>query len=193
MIAFALLSTLEVLNKKKIIHRDIKPENFLVSFKGEVKLADFGLAYKLEDGEKLNSFAGTFIYASPEARMTRMATTVPLGIKPRYDLRSDIFSVGLTLLALTSDKRLPINIEFTEPNITGQCYRNCEMKKNVPENVSEINKEIIKKLTLVHPRCRIRAIKSISQFKTSAFKNQDTSLMLDVKPFLVQKSTECHK
>lgn len=39
-----LLSGLEFLHTSLVVHRDLKPENILVSSRGQVKIADFGLA-----------------------------------------------------------------------------------------------------------------------------------------------------
>lgn len=39
-----LLSGLEFLHTNLVVHRDLKPENILVSSRGELKIADFGLA-----------------------------------------------------------------------------------------------------------------------------------------------------
>jgi serine/threonine protein kinase len=36
-----------------IIYRDLKPENILLDVDGYIKLADFGVSKKLEDGQKL--------------------------------------------------------------------------------------------------------------------------------------------
>ena len=45
--AAEIVLTLEYLHKNKIIYRDLKPENILLSQDGHIKLADFGLAKKL--------------------------------------------------------------------------------------------------------------------------------------------------
>jgi serine/threonine-protein kinase len=74
-----------------IIHRDIKPENILLTRKGEVKVADFGLARCLiGDGPALNLTQsgvtmGTPLYMSPEQ----------VEGKP-VDSRTDIYSFGVT-------------------------------------------------------------------------------------------------
>jgi len=74
-----------------IVHRDIKPENILLTRKGEVKVADFGLSRCLApDQEPLNLTQsgvtmGTPLYMSPEQVEGR-----PL------DTRSDIYSFGVT-------------------------------------------------------------------------------------------------
>jgi serine/threonine-protein kinase len=74
-----------------IIHRDIKPENILLTRKGEVKVADFGLSRCLApDGQPLHLTQsgvtmGTPLYMSPEQVEGRAV-----------DLRTDIYSFGVT-------------------------------------------------------------------------------------------------
>jgi serine/threonine protein kinase len=73
------------------VHRDIKPENILLTRKGEVKVADFGLSRCLSgEQQPLNLTAsgvaiGTPLYMSPEQVQGRPA-----------DPRSDIYSFGVT-------------------------------------------------------------------------------------------------
>lgn len=49
-----------------IIYRDLKPENILMNDDGYLKLADFGMAKKINENEKTMSFCGTPEYLSPE-------------------------------------------------------------------------------------------------------------------------------
>lgn len=73
-----------------IIHRDIKPENILLNRKGEVKVADFGLAQLTQNADhvsltQVGVTMGTPLYMSPEQ----------VNGKP-LDKRSDIYSFGVT-------------------------------------------------------------------------------------------------
>ena len=66
-----------------LVHRDISPSNVLLSYAGEVKLSDFGVAKRNTDHSVVTSLKGELGYISPE--QARGATT---------DRRSDIFSLG---------------------------------------------------------------------------------------------------
>ena len=72
-----------------LVHRDIKPENLLITKKGLVKVADFGLSRDLDDTDhdvtQPGVTIGTPLYMSPEqARGLAM------------DHRSDLYSLGVT-------------------------------------------------------------------------------------------------
>ncbi len=86
-----------------VIHRDIKPGNLMISSRGAVKIADFGIALSNQDLSKKLTTTGEFVgtpgYLSPE---------VCLG-KP-VDQRSDIFSLGIVLYEMLTG-RMPFNDE----------------------------------------------------------------------------------
>lgn len=98
-IAKQMLNGLKFLHDLRIIHRDLKPSNALISSKGVVKLADFGLARTLDIGNTLaDSFVGTFDYMAPE-RMTGQ----------QYSFASDIWAFGITIHA-TAIGRYPYKL-----------------------------------------------------------------------------------
>ena len=84
-------SALAEANEHGIVHRDIKPENILLTRKGQVKVADFGLARCFaQDQQPLNLTQsgvtmGTPLYMSPEQVQGHT-----------LDARTDIYSFGVT-------------------------------------------------------------------------------------------------
>src|SRR5207245_2513385 len=84
-------SALQRASELGIIHRDIKPENLLLTRKGEVKVADFGLSRGFaEDAQPLHLTQsgvtmGTTLYMSPEQVEGKAV-----------DPRTDIYSFGVT-------------------------------------------------------------------------------------------------
>src|ERR1700758_5282264 len=98
-IADQVAAALEAAHKEQIIHRDIKPGNIMLRFNDDgavnVKVIDFGLAKAAAAASSLNSepglsvpgmFTGTALFASPEQCAGR-----------EVDIRSDIYSLGVTL------------------------------------------------------------------------------------------------
>ncbi|WP_430384201.1 protein kinase domain-containing protein [Archangium violaceum] len=78
-----------------LVHRDISPQNILISYEGEVKVIDFGLAKSRLSAAKTNPsiILGKFLYMSPE-----QARHLPV------DRRSDLYAVGLCLYELISGR-----------------------------------------------------------------------------------------
>ena len=92
-IAEAILGGLTYLYKAhRIMHRDIKPSNVLVNTDGYIKLCDFGVSSELENSVA-DTFVGTGTYMAPER----------IQGSP-YTVKSDVWSVGLTLMELAIAK-----------------------------------------------------------------------------------------
>jgi serine/threonine protein kinase len=81
----------------QLVHRDVSPQNILISYEGEVKLIDFGIAKAAGKMSKTQQgiLKGKFGYMSPE-----QVRGLPL------DRRSDIFSLGIVLYELLTGERL---------------------------------------------------------------------------------------
>ncbi len=94
-ISLVISGALEVALHNGIIHRDIKPDNILLDRHGNLKLADLGIAKRLNGGESLTMTGcavGTPNYISPEQAVGDVAV----------DHRSDIYSLGATMYHLVT-------------------------------------------------------------------------------------------
>jgi len=71
-----------------VVHRDVSPSNVLLSYAGEIKLADFGIAKSMAAPSSVQSAAlkGKIPYMAPEYALER-----------HYDARTDLFSLGVLL------------------------------------------------------------------------------------------------
>ncbi len=115
-----------------IIHRDMSPQNIMVSFEGEIKVVDFGIAKA--EGEKEETKAGTlkgkFSYMSPEQASGE-----------RIDSRTDVFSLGIVLWELLANKRLftsSSEMNTLKKIREGKIPAISKINPNVPEELERI-------------------------------------------------------
>lgn len=106
-----------------VVHRDISPQNVLLSWEGDVKVIDFGIAKATEKSGKTRpgTLKGKFAYMAPE-----QIRGLPL------DGRSDIFAIGVVLYELVTGQRgfqaesefslleMVRNVEIRPPSLLNQ-------------------------------------------------------------------------
>ena len=144
-----------------LIHRDVSPQNIMMSFDGEIKLIDFGIA-KVADRNltQVGHLKGKFGYMSPE--QTR---------GEKLDPKTDIFCLGIILWEMLSGERL-----FQSKSELGSLkkIRAC----NVPQ-LNKINPTVPSKLAkIVH-----RALNKNrnTRYKTAAEFERDLTIFLNSK------------
>ncbi len=86
----------------KLIHRDVSPSNILVSYTGEVKLTDFGIAKAATHNSLFYKVKGKIGYMSPE-----QAKSEPL------DHRSDLYSLAVCMFEVLTGERLFVHAGLT--------------------------------------------------------------------------------
>jgi serine/threonine protein kinase len=141
-IAAKMCEGLDYAHKKKdaagralgIIHRDISPQNILVSYEGEVKIIDFGIAKAATRSSRTQAgvLKGKFGYMSPE-----QVRGLPL------DRRSDIFAIGTILYELLTADRLFFGESDFE---TLEKVRNVDVKP--PSAVNPVVPKALEKIIL---------------------------------------------
>ncbi len=101
-----------------LIHRDISPQNIFVTYGGQVKVIDFGIAKAADrvGRASLGGIKGKFSYMSPE--QTRGED---------LDRRSDVFSLGIVLYELSTGRRL-----FVRSNVNKTIAAICEDEISPP-------------------------------------------------------------
>jgi serine/threonine-protein kinase len=139
---------LQVAHNQNMIHRDIKPDNIMLTAKGKVKVADFGLAKATDEDMSMTQSGtglGTPYYMAPE--QARNAKHV--------DCRTDVYALGVTLYYFITGK-LPFTgdsvLEIITSKERGQFAPARKLNSDVPERLDLILDKLMSKD--VNARCK---------------------------------------
>ena len=78
----------------RLIHRDVSPHNVLLSYDGDVKLADFGIAKPVDRRTSVGTIKGKLVYMAPEQ--------IAGGA---LDARTDVFALGIVLYETATNRQ----------------------------------------------------------------------------------------
>ncbi|XP_047342627.1 serine/threonine-protein kinase PEPKR2 [Impatiens glandulifera] len=116
-----------------VVHRDIKPENILLTAGGKIKLADFGLAMRVSNGQKLTGLAGSPAYVAPEV------------LSGNYSEKADIWSAGVLLHALLTGA-LPFQGNSLEAVFEAIKNTNLDFHTGIWESVSKPARNLMERI-----------------------------------------------
>lgn len=120
-----------------ITHRDISPQNIMISYDGEVRIIDFGIA-KAEskiESTRAGTLKGKFGYMSPEQAEGY-----------EVDFRTDIFSLGIVLWELLAQDRLFVsNNEINTLKKIRECHVPSlrKLDPNIPQELERITSKAL--------------------------------------------------
>ena len=92
-----LCEVLAVAHRSGIIHRDLKPENLFLTYDGELKVLDFGLAHVRDAARPTETQTG-MVFGTPAFMPPEQAS----GQTSKIDARTDLWAVGATMFTLLS-------------------------------------------------------------------------------------------
>src|SRR5262249_29690034 len=111
-------------NHARIVHRDLKPSNLMVNQRGDLKVADFGIARSLSDSMSMLTMdrgkSGTLLYMSPQQLDGE-----------RGNHLDDVYSLGATIYEMLTSK---------PPFYSGNVDR--QIREKVPPSMTQRRKEL---------------------------------------------------
>ena len=139
-----ILSAVALAHKHNVIHRDLKPQNILMDKRGNIKIADFGIAVALNHSSvtQTNSVMGSVHYMSPEQTRGGLVTK-----------QSDIYSLGIILYELITGT-VPFNGDTPVSIALKHAQEPIPSIRKKDQSVPQALENVVLKATAKDPRDR---------------------------------------
>ncbi|GFG30472.1 hypothetical protein Cfor_12781 [Coptotermes formosanus] len=132
------LSAVQYLHENSIIHRDLKLANLFINHEMKVKIGDFGLSTRTENGERKTTMCGTPNYIAPEILE-----------KKGHGQEVDVWSIGCIMFTLLVGKP-----PFEATTLQETCCRIKQCEYCVPAALSTCATDMIKRILVKNPSAR---------------------------------------
>lgn len=170
LILYEVCQALKYAHDKHVVHRDIKPGNILLSQRGEVKLADFGIATSLEESEdgltREGMMLGTPSYVPPEQ----------IDDAKSVDKRADIYSLGVVLYEMLTGKT-PFSGTFSAETIAAIHRGRYPSPRRYNPNISPVLRRVIRKAMRRRRRSRFQDVRSIIRILERRIRRRDPAAL----------------
>ncbi|CAI5463347.1 unnamed protein product [Closterium sp. Yama58-4] len=144
--------SVNAMHGKGFVHRDLKPENILIAKPAshsnedvEVKIADFGLAIPVHEGEGIKGVVGSPFYMAPEVIKGKL-----------YGVEVDVWSLGVILYTSLAGV-LPFWGKGHQAVFTAICRAQPDFDRSPWPLISTEAKHLIRRMLTLDPTKRIRA------------------------------------
>ncbi|XP_043391002.1 death-associated protein kinase 2 isoform X7 [Chelonia mydas] len=148
-----ILQAVAYMHGRHIAHFDLKPENIMLLEKDvpnpKIKIIDFGLAQKLEDGVTFKSLCGTPQYVAPEV----------INYEP-LSSATDMWSIGVITYILLSGMS-PFQGETDAETLSNVVAGNYEFEEKYFSETTDMAKDFIQQLLVKEPGSRMSAAESL--------------------------------
>ncbi|KAM6899515.1 death-associated protein kinase 2 [Xenentodon cancila] len=144
-----ILEGLRFMHRSNVAHFDLKPENIMLSDKvsehPNIKLIDFGLAHRFQEGEEYRSTSGTPQYIAPEVINGEPLSTA-----------ADMWSIGVITYILLSGLS-PFQDDTNEQTLKNIIDMKYQFEDRYFSTTSSMAKDFIQKLLIKNPIERMTA------------------------------------
>lgn len=144
-----IVEAIDYCHDRSIVHRDLKPSNLLYespAVNSSLKIADFGMARKLANNQRLRSQCGSPSFVAPEI----------MAPEPSYGLEVDMWSIGVIMFTLLSGN-LPFAGENLHQLILAIVSADYNFEAVCWNDISESAKHAVASLLVVDPTQRMTA------------------------------------
>ncbi|TGO09887.1 hypothetical protein BTUL_0151g00290 [Botrytis tulipae] len=172
-----LLKGIDFCHQNRVLHRDLKPQNLLINMKGQLKLADFGLARAF--GIPVNTFSNevvTLWYRAPDVLLGSRTYNTSIDIWSAGCIMAEMYTgrplfPGTTnedqlvrifrIMGTPSERTWPGISQFTEYKSNFQMYATQDLRVILPQ-IDAVGIDLLQRMLQLRPELRISAHDALS-------------------------------